>query len=259
VLKAPVLFIHGMWSTPTTFDRLCDALEDAGHITAAPALPFHDRPADLPPPPELGRLSITAYVDFLVAEAGKLAAAAGRPPVILGHSMGGLLAQLVAVRAPHAGLVLLSPAAAANAQAPSIDPLRTLKNVILKWGWWERPTLCDAAGARWGIFNGVPEEVTSAEIAGLVWDSGRVLAEMALPPLYGNVTRVDHARLTQPALVVVGSDDRITPPGIARATARQLPGVVDYHELPGVPHWLFWGETQARLAGLLGAWLATLP
>lgn len=257
-MKPPVLLIHGMWSTPATFDRLRLPLEAAGHATHAPVLPWHDRPACLPPAAELGRLSITAYVDFLVAEAGKLAQDAGTAPVILGHSMGGLLAQLVACRVPHAGLVLLSPAAAANSQSPSLDPVRTLKNVVLKWGWWERPTLCDEDGARWGIFNGVPDSVASAEIAALVWDSGRVLAEMALPPLFGNVTRVDYARLKQPALVAVGADDRITPPGIARATARNLGGQVDYHELPGASHWLFWGEGEQRLGAMVVAWLATL-
>jgi pimeloyl-ACP methyl ester carboxylesterase len=243
-----------MWSTPATFDRLRPALEAAGHATHAPSLPFHDRPVSLPPAPELGELSVTAYVDFLVAEAGKL----GAPPVILGHSMGSLLAQMVAVRVPHAGLVLLSPAAAANSQSFGLDPVRTLKAVVTKWGWWEKPTLCDDAGARWGIFNGVPEAETAAEIAALVWDSGRVLAEMALPPLFGNVTRVDYARLVQPALVVVGSHDRITPPGIARATARNLPGVVDYEELPGMPHWLFWGEVEQQLATMVVNWLAKL-
>ncbi|WP_408014553.1 alpha/beta hydrolase [Sandarakinorhabdus oryzae] len=253
-MKPPVLLIHGMWSTPATFDRLRPVLEAAGHRTHAPAVLFHDRPACLPPAPALGELSITAYVDHLVAEAGKL----GAPPVILGHSMGGLLAQMVAQRIPHAGLVLLSPAAAANSQAFSIDPFKTLKNVVLKWGWWEKPTLCDEAGARWGIYNGVPEDVTTREIAALVWDSGRVLAEMALPPLFGNVTRVDYARLNQPALVVVGLQDRITPPAIARATARNLTGQVDYQELPGVPHWLFWGETEDRLAAMVVDWLKTL-
>lgn len=254
MLKPPVLLIHGMWSTPATFDRLRPALEAAGHRCHAPAILFHDRPVSLPPAPALGELSITAYVDHLVAEAGKL----GAPPVILGHSMGGLLAQMVAQRIPHAGLVLLSPAAAANSQSPSLDPFRTLKNVVLKWGWWEQPTLCDEAGARWGIFNGVPEEVTAKEIAALVWDSGRVLAEMALPPLFGNVTRVEYARLNQPALVVVGLNDRITPPGIARATARNLTGQVDYQELPGVPHWLFWGETEQRVKTMVVDWLKTL-
>jgi pimeloyl-ACP methyl ester carboxylesterase len=255
VLRPPILLIHGMWSTPATFDRLRLPLEAAGHATHAPALPYHDRPASLPPPPELGALSITAYVDFLVAEAGKL----GAPPVLLGHSMGCVLAQMVALRIPHAGLVLLSPAATANAQSPNLDQLRTLKGVVTKWGWWDKPTLFDEAGARWGCFNTVPEADAAAEIGKLVWDSGRVLAEMALPMLHSNVTRVDYARLTQPALVIVGTEDRTTPPGIARATARQIAGTVDYHELPGIPHWLFWGEVQHDVAAKIVAWLNRLP
>lgn len=243
-----------MWSTPATFSRLRLVLEAAGHVTHAPVLPWHDRPASLPPPPELGTVSITAYVDYLVTEA----AALGSPPVILGHSMGGLLAQMLAARVPHAGLVLLSPAAAANSQSASFDPLRTLLNVVTKWGWWEKPSLCDEAGARWGIFNTVPEAVTTVEIGALVWDSGRVLAEIALPPLHGSITRVDYARLTRPALVVVGCVDRTTPPGIARATARQLPGRVDYHEIPGAPHWLFWGELEQQVGVMVTGWLANL-
>ena len=244
-----------MWSTPATFDRMRPVLEEAGHRTHAPAILFHDRPASLPPAPGLIDLSITAYVDHLVDEAGKLAA----PPIILGHSMGGLLAQMVAARIPHAGLVLLSPAAAANSQSFSLDPARALKNVVLKWGWWESPTRCDEAGARWGIFNGVPEDVTAREIAALVWDSGRVLAQMALPPLFGNLTRVEYGRLNQPALVVVGLNDRITPPGIARATARNLSGTVDYQEIPGAPHWLFWGDLEDRVTTMVADWLTTLP
>ncbi len=247
-----------MWSTPATFDRVRVALEAAGHATHAPCLLFHDRPVSLPPAPGLRQLPVRAYVDQLEAEALKLPA----PPIILGHSMGSLLAQLLAARIDHAGLVLLSPAAAANSQSLSLDPLRTLKNVVLKWGWWEEPTLCDAEGALWGIFNGVPDDVARAEIAALVWDSGHVLAEMALPPLFGHSTRVDYARLTRPALVLVGTDDRITPPGIARATARNLNagngGTVDYHELPGAPHWLFWGDLEQQVAAMVVAWLASL-
>ncbi len=240
-----------MWSTPATFDRVRAGLAAAGWESHAPALPYHDRDVRLPPTPELGRLTLRDYADFLVAEAGKL----GPRPIILGHSMGSLLAQQVAARVPHSALVLLSPAASAQAQAVDLAPVRTLWHVVRHWGWWERPTLCDAAGARWGIFNNVPDAVADAEIAALVWDSGRVLAQMAAPALTGQASRVDYARLTAPTLVVVGSDDRTTPAAVARATARQLPGPMDYHELPGVGHWLFWGQVEEQLISLLTGWL----
>lgn len=250
-----LFFIHGMWSTPAVWTRLRSRLEAEGWETRAPVLPWHDRDASLPPPDELGRVSVQDYVKFLVDEVALLPG----PPVIIGHSMGGLLAQLLAARVDHAGLVLLSPAAAANAQAPSLAPARTLKNVVLRWGWWDKPTLCDAEGARWGIFNNVPDAVAANEIDALVWDSGRVLAEIALPWGFGNVTRVDYARLDRPTLVVVGAEDRITPPAGARAAARQLSGRLDYQELPGVGHWLFWGEVESRVGGMIGDWLRTLP
>ena len=141
---------------------------------------------------------------------------------------------------------------------PGLDPVRTLLGVVTKRGWWRSPTRIDAARARWGIYNAVPDDVATAEIAALVWDSGRVLYEMALPFLAkARAFEVDHARLTMPALVVVGTSDRITPQGIARATARKLPGTVDYHELTGVGHWLWWGPVEERVAALTADWLGT--
>ncbi len=255
-MRPPVLLIHGMWATPATFAPLRQHLEAAGHVTYAPALPFHERSPDAPPPPELGRLSVAGYVDYLVGEVAKLP----EVPVIAGHSMGGFLAQAVAARVRPPGLMLFAPAATASTNVASLDPLRTLARVTTRGNWWKSPTRIDADHARWGIYNEVPPAVADAEIAALVWDSGRVLFEMALPWLARTgSTQVDYARLKCPALVIVGDRDRITPAGIARATARQLGGPVDYHELPGVGHWLWWGSTGERVAVLAEHWLAALP
>lgn len=252
----PIFLIHGMWSTPAAFGGLRSHLESAGYITYAPALPFHERSPDAPPPPELGRLGIADYVDFLVAEVAKLPAV----PVIAGHSMGGMLAQLVAARVHPPGLMLFAPAATAMTNVAAVDPVRTLARVTTGGNWWKVPTKIDADHARWGIYNEVPPAVADAEIAGLVWDSGRVLFEMGLPWLARtNSTQLDYARLKCPALVIVGDRDRITPAGIARKTARQLSGPVDYNELPGVGHWLWWGSVGERVAGLAEQWLAALP
>jgi pimeloyl-ACP methyl ester carboxylesterase len=252
----PVFFIHGMWSTPAVFAPLRARIEATGRATHAPALPFHDRAPDAPPPPELGTLGVEDYVAFLAAEIALLP----EPPVIAGHSLGGFLAQAVAARVGAPGLILFSPAATAATNVPAIDPLRTMLGVITKSKWWERPTKIDADHARWGIYNEVPTAVADAEIAALVWDSGRVLFEMALPFLAKTgSTVVDHSRLTMPTLIITGDRDRITPAAIARATARKIAGPVDYHELPGVSHWLWWGDVEAQVGDRVEGWLAALP
>jgi pimeloyl-ACP methyl ester carboxylesterase len=245
-----------MWSTPAAFGRVRAALEARGWQTHAPALPFHDRDPVLPPPPELGRTTVEDYVQFLAGGIARL----GTPPVLIGHSMGGMLAQILASRLPHAGLVLLSSAATAQTQVLGLSSVRTLWGTMRHWGWWEEPTRLGAEAARWGVYNEVPDAIAEAEIKALVWDSGRVLAEMAWPGLSATgATRVNASRLTRPALVMVGEDDRIVPPAVSRATARGLAGPVDYHAFAGVGHWLFWGETELRVTGLMADWLDRLP
>ncbi len=253
---ATLFCIHGMWATPSTWTGLRARLEAAGHSVHTPTLPFHERDPLLPPLAELGLVTVEDYARFLVAEIARLP----EPPVIIGHSMGGMLAQIVAARCEHKGLVLLSTAATASTPAFGIGPVRSLLGVVTNWNWWKEPTLIDADRARWGIYNGVPDDVTTREIAGLVWDSGRVLAEMVVPTLSTTgATKVDHARLLRPALVIVGSDDRVTPTGISRATARRVGGTVDYHEIAGAGHWLFWGDTERRVGDYIEDWLTLLP
>ncbi len=249
----PILFcIHGLWATPATFGGLKARFEAAGHVVVTPSLPFHDRDPALPPLPEIGGVTVEDYASFLVAQIALLP----EPPVIIGHSMGGMLAQIVAARVAHRGLVLLSTAATATTISPAASTVRTLGGVVTQWGWWKSPTRIGYEAARWGIYNGVPEDVARAEYTGLVWDSGRVIAEMTFASLSSTrATTVDYGRLGQPALVIVGAEDRITVPGISRATARKLAGTVDYHELPGTGHWLFWGEAEVRVGDWIAQWL----
>ena len=252
---APLFFIHGMWSTPAAFAGVRARLEAQGRTTYAPALPFHDRPGTEPPPAELGKVGLEDYITFLIAEIGLLP----EKPIIAGHSMGGFLAQAVAARIGAPGLILFSPAQTAATQVPALSPVRTFARVMVGNRWWERPTRIDAGHARWGLFNEVPSAIADAEIAALVWDSGRVLFELALPFLSrGQSTRLDYARLTMPTLIIVGCSDRATPPAVARATARKIAGPVDYHELADTGHWLWHGAVEDQVSDIVAAWLRTL-
>jgi pimeloyl-ACP methyl ester carboxylesterase len=101
--KPPLLFIHGAFTRAARWRSWLDWFGQAGFTCFAPSLPAHD-PPDLS---ALGRLTFEDYVEAMVAAHAALPA----PPVIIGSSMGGLIAQHVAARTRNAGLVLVSSAA----------------------------------------------------------------------------------------------------------------------------------------------------
>lgn len=243
--KPPLFFIHGMWSTPKIWDWMRERYEARGYRVAAPTLPFHDADPQDAPDPLLASTSVQDYADALLAEVREL----DQKPVIVGHSMGGMLAQQIAAAHGAAGLVLLSPAPTAQTSSLALSPLRTLLGVTTTANWWRSPTRIDEERARWGIFNNVPETETRSALGDLVWDSGRVLFQISMPFADSSKgTQVDYDLLTMPAAVVVGNEDRITPVGTARATARKLKGAVDYRELDGIGHWLFHPPVRETVA-----------
>jgi pimeloyl-ACP methyl ester carboxylesterase len=72
---------------------------------------------------------------------------------------------------------------------------------------------------------------------------------------------MDYGRLTRPALVVTGRDDRIVPPAVSRRTARLLAAAgarVDYEEWPGVGHWLFHDAVRPRVAAVVSRFMASV-
>lgn len=254
----PILMIHGMWSRPSTFTQLRAELEPAGIRSAAVTLPHHDVPPGAPAPAALATTRLADYVAALERDA----AALGEPCVVLGHSMGGLLAQILSVRIQPKGLILLSTAPSAQAGAFSAPAARTMWGVTGKWGWWREATLLDEEHARFGVYNGVPEAETRPALAELTWDSGPVLAQLAAPFLDPDKgSKVDYSRLTMPTLMITGLDDRIVPAATSRKTARHLSAAgarVDYEEWPHVGHWLFHDAVRPRVAAAISRFMASL-
>ena len=89
--RPPVMMIHGGFCGPWSFDGFARKFEAAGYKVQCPALRFHDLAE---PPQALGTTSLTDYV----ADLEELLDALDRPPILVGHSLGGLLAQMLAAR-----------------------------------------------------------------------------------------------------------------------------------------------------------------
>ncbi|MGH6972123.1 MAG: alpha/beta fold hydrolase, partial [Caulobacteraceae bacterium] len=100
--QPPVLMIHGAFCGGWVFEAFAGAFAKAGYSVSAPDLPGH---AAGSPRDDAAGLSMSDYAEA-VAEAARALPA---PPVLVGHSLGGLVCLMAATRAPTAGLVLLAP------------------------------------------------------------------------------------------------------------------------------------------------------
>jgi pimeloyl-ACP methyl ester carboxylesterase len=100
VVRPDILFIHGAFTRGTRWRPWIRYFTAAGYRCYAPSLPAHDPPD----PVALARLTFADYVEAIA----RLQQTFATPPIVIGHSMGGLIAQHIAARADCAALILIS-------------------------------------------------------------------------------------------------------------------------------------------------------
>jgi pimeloyl-ACP methyl ester carboxylesterase len=250
-MNPPVVLIHGMWSTGTTLEPIRKAFESRGFSCHSPTLPFHDNGGNAA---QVGKLSHTDYVNFLETYVKNLNLP--EPPILIGHSMGGLLAQLLAVRIPTRALILFAPAAAAGINGFALSSIRSLAHALFSWKFWDKaqihPTL---ESAQYALFNNLPLERQQELFKLLVPESGRVLFEAGLGAKgEGKPTWVDFEKITSPILIQHGTDDRI----VIVQGSRQVVGKyknATLKEYEGSGHWLFEEEVNQKIFEDARGWL----
>src|SRR5215475_5962032 len=106
--RTPVVFIHGLWLLPSSWDLWAAQFDDAGFVSLTPGWP--DDPntvAEANQHPEVfANKTISQVADHYSDVIGRL----GKTPVVIGHSFGGLMTQIVAGRGQSAASVAIDPA-----------------------------------------------------------------------------------------------------------------------------------------------------
>jgi pimeloyl-ACP methyl ester carboxylesterase len=240
---APVLCLHGLFAGSWVYERFLPLLAERGHPAAA--LSFRGHPP-APPIPAIGRTSIAAYCH----DAAEAARALDRP-IVIGHSLGGLVALLLASRnlvraavlvssAPPRGITVLSPALLLRMP-------RYLPALLFSRAFLPRPRDLDAL-----VLNRVPASEREQHRVRFVPDSGRAARQAAL-----GTNDADLSVTRTPLLVVSGDEDRFVPLGVARRIAQRYDAPL--HVARGHGHFLFGEPGWETHAAAIFEWIDQLP
>ena len=249
-MARPVVLIHGMWCTGANFDRLAEGLRPRGHACVAPTLPAHEVGVAHP---EVGNKSLAEYLSFL--EDFVRRQDFPEAPVLIGHSMGGLLAQQLAARIQPFALVLLTPAWPAGTFGLRWANFVAFFRIITSWAWWRRPQKLSFHRAVVSAFNGVPRERHVKLYDALVEESGRAAFEIALWMLDGRrASRVDPAAIKCPVYVVSCGEDRLVPAAVVRKVAARY-SQASLRHYPHRGHWVLDDVDTDEMAAEIANWL----
>ena len=236
-----IVLIHGMWMTPLSWEHWAERYRGQGHEVIAPGWPGLDRePAELRADPSpLHGLSVTDVVDHYDEIIGRL----DRPPVIIGHSFGGLISQLLLNRGLGSAGVALDTAAPKGVLKLPLSTLRSalpaLKNPFGK----NNDVPLTHEQFHWCFTNALSEADSKAVYERYyIPGSARPFFQAALANFNPNAaTKVNFKNPARPPLLLVtGAVDRICPPSVNQATftkQRQAPSATEHKEYAGRCHY----------------------
>lgn len=230
-----IFMIHCMSGGPWTWEKYISFFEKRGFNCNATTLRYHDADPEDEPDPELGTTSLLDYAKDLEEEISGME----QIPVVMGHSMGGLLAQILATRGLAKAAVLLAPASPSGILALRPSVIKSFRSMQAQWGFWKKPVRQTYDEAAYSMLHKLPPEERNEVYDRFVHESGRAASEIGywfLDPY--RAARVDESKVVCPVLVVAGSEDRITPVSVVRRVAAKYGDVSTYREFDGHGHWL---------------------
>ena len=175
-MSKTLLMIHGIGCGGDAWDRMRPGFEAAGWACEAPTL-FPDQRTLDNPPVTLSDLGFDDYVAAMAEAARKIARETGAKPAVIGHSMGGLIAQCLAERGLVSQAVFLTPAQPKDCSEVSLSVAYTFLNILLTRD-RKRAYKVWRSGFRFGVLNRVPRRRHDDIYARARFDSGKVYGDL---------------------------------------------------------------------------------
>ncbi|MEJ1968027.1 MAG: alpha/beta hydrolase [Rhizomicrobium sp.] len=240
--------IHGAFSGPWAFDAFRKPFEAAGYKVHTPTLRYHD---GTKPPRALGSVGLLDYAKDLEGVIAKLDAT----PILLGHSLGGLLAQMLGARKLARALVLLAPCPPWGVLPSTMFEIASAQAIMLAGPLFNQVIRPDYDVAASHSLDRLPPAERKRVFARFVPESGQATFEiMHWGWDAGRAAHVNTRDVTCPVLCLAGQHDKINPPSTMRRVTA-LYGNATFEDLPGHSHWLFGEPGWEKIAARVLAWL----
>ena len=238
--QTPVVFVHGLWLLPSSWDRWAAMFEEAGFVAVSPGWPDDPETVEQAKahPEVFAHKSVGQIADYIDGIIRRL----DQKPAVIGHSFGGLLAQIIAGRGLAAVTVAIDPAPFRGVLPLPISALRSASPVLSNPGNRNRAVPLTYEQFRYAFANAVGEdEAKELYETYAVPGSGVPIFQAAAANLNPwTEAKVDTKNPERgPLLIVVGEKDHTVPPAIAKAAYKRQQGnegVTEFVEIPGRGH-----------------------
>jgi non-heme chloroperoxidase len=255
----PVVFVHGLWLLPSSWDRWAEVFEAAGYTAVSPGWP--DDPETVEEanahPEVFAKKTVGQVADHFAELIGRLQ----KKPAIVGHSFGGLLTQILAGRGLSAASVAIDPAPFRGVLPLPISALKSSAPVLGNPANRHRAVPLTYEQFRFGFANAVSEEEAKE-----LYETFAVPAAGA--PLFqaatANLNPWTEAKVNSknpdrgPLLIISGEKDNTVPWAIANASFKKQKrngGVTEIEEIPNRGHALTidggWREVADKALGFI--------
>jgi len=236
----PVVFVHGLWLLPSSWDRWATVFEEAGYVAVSPSWPDDPRTVDEAnaTPEVFANKTVGQVADHFDAVIRKLK----RKPAIIGHSFGGLLVQILAGRGLSAATVAIDPAPFRGVLPLPLSALKSAWPVLGNPANRHRAIPLTFEQFRFGFANAVSEEEARELYKTFaVPASGAPLFQAATANLNPwTEAKVDIKNPERgPLLITSGEKDNTAPWAIANASFKRQrlnSGVTEIIEIPNRGH-----------------------
>ena len=235
-----IVFIHGMWMTALSWEHWAERYRSQGHTVVAESWPgLEAEPEKLRRDPSpLRNLSISDAIDHY----DRIIRALDRPPIIIGHSFGGLFTQLLIDRGLGAAAVALGTAAPKGVLRLPFSTIRASWPALRNPANLRKEAPLTPKQFHWCFTNALSRDESDAVYERYyIPGSGRPFFQAGFANFNPKaVTKVDyHNPKRPPLLLITGAEDRICPPSVSKANfkkQRKAPSATEHREYPGRCH-----------------------